>query len=120
MSGAGVGKHPLELHLDAIGRAVGDWLEVEWYRNSAPARQMEIRKAGLMPVNLKITEPPEPYRLWSMCRSSNSMWWSGGVADQPYILSLEFAVCEAAYNKVQQTIIHMEEMLRRKLAPAQA
>lgn len=47
-------------------------------------------------------EMPEPYRLWRMCEEHSSLWWPGGVSNQPHILMAEFAACEAAYSDFRE------------------
>jgi len=41
-------------------------------------------------------EMPESYRIWLLCKRHNTLWWSGGISNQPYIMNLEFAACEIA------------------------
>lgn len=44
---------------------------------------------------------PEVYSLFSRCKSNNLPWWSGGQADQPYLLSLMFDACASGEAKYQ-------------------
>jgi len=69
-----------------------------------------MRKAALLPGNVD-AEMPEPYRLWRICKRWNKLWWAGGMADQPHILMMEFAVCAAADAQFQGDLANMEKIL---------
>ena len=97
-------------HLDALKQAVVAWLERSHYESAPEERQRAMRKQALVPdVTVGM---PEPYRLWSFCRRKNSMWYNGGVADQPYIQMLEFGVCEQAYGIFRSQVVMTERLLR--------
>jgi hypothetical protein len=72
-----------------------EYLEASLYRGADPATQIVMRKEGLMPANPE-AKMPEPYRIWRICQQHNTLWWSGGISNQPYIMMLEFDVCAAA------------------------
>ena len=88
-----------------------EWLEAQSYDAASPDKQRAMRKAALMPSNVKATVP-EPYRLWRMCKKWNTLWWGGGISNQPHILMLEFMVCEAATAQWQDDLANMEKILR--------
>ncbi len=39
---------------------------------------------------------PEVYGLYQQCHEWNTLWWPGGIADQPHILMMEFDECALA------------------------
>ena len=57
-------------------------------------------------------EMPEVYRLWRMCQNNNSLWWPGGMANQPHLLMMEFVVCNNVRQQFQADLINMEKILR--------
>jgi|AACY02.18.fsa_nt_gi hypothetical protein len=54
-----------------------------------------MRQFALVPKN-QSAEMPEPYRIWLQCRANDTLWWSGGIADQPHVLMREFNRCRIA------------------------
>lgn len=55
---------------------------------------------------------PEPYRLWRLCERHNTTYWPGGLANQPHLLLMEFAVCASAYGDWQAELANMEVLIR--------
>ncbi len=76
-------------------------------------KQRVMRKEGLVPTDAS-AEMPESYRLWRMCQRNNTLWWDGGMSNQPHILMLEFAVCETEYNSFQEYRNNMEHIVNAK------
>jgi hypothetical protein len=72
-----------------------DYLEASFYKGADAATQKVMRAEGLMPLKSDASMP-EPYRIWRACQRHRTLWWSGGISNQPYIMMLEFAVCETA------------------------
>lgn len=86
---------PLQEHLEALEEAVLEYLEASYYRNSRSSTQAAMRQFALTPQNPE-AQMPEPYRIWLQCRANDTLWWSGGIADQPHILMREFNRCRIA------------------------
>ena len=38
---------------------------------------------------------PEVYGLYQQCKEWDTLWWPGGIADQPHLLMMEFDECAA-------------------------
>jgi hypothetical protein len=81
--------------LEALEEAVLEYLEASYYRNSQSRVQAAMRQFALVPANAN-AQMPEPYRIWTQCKSNDMLWWSGGIADQPHILMREFNRCRIA------------------------
>ena len=103
-------KNPLLEHLDRLEEAVLEWLEASFFNSASPEAQRKLRQVGLTPSKPN-AEMPEPYRLWRACQRHNSMWWSGGVSNQPYIMMHEFATCEIASNIFDEQIQNYREII---------
>ena len=69
-----------------------------------------MRKKSLVPANVD-AEMPEPYRLWRICKQWDKLWWPGGIANQPHILMMEFAVCAIASAYFQDEAAHRGRIL---------
>jgi len=118
LRGSGRGKpggrvSPLSEHLDALEEAVLNYLETSFYRTANKDLQRDMRKAGLMPIEPN-AEMPEPYRLWKTCKRHNTLWWSGGISNQPYVMMREFAVCEIASSQFDEQLDNYREILQGK------
>lgn len=77
------------------------------YENAHPDRQREMRRNALMPNHE--AEMPEAYRLWRLCH--DTPWWPGGIADQPHLQLMEFAICASAHENFQQERMNMGAIL---------
>lgn len=102
------GEHPLAIHLQNLEQAVREWLEANYYASAPSEKRRAMRKAALLPLN-QDAEMPEPYRLWRMCQTH--LWWPGGIADQPHLLMLEFAVCDSMHQQFQGELANMEKII---------
>lgn len=85
-------KSRLSQHLEQLESAVSEWLEYTFYEQAHPDMQRKMRKAAMIPSGSNVNQPPV-YRLWRSCQSANCLWWDGGIANQPVVLMMEFAVC---------------------------
>jgi hypothetical protein len=101
---------PLSEHLDALEEAVLYYLEASFYHNASRRTQLDMRKKGLTPMKPD-AEMPEPYRLWKACERHNTLWWSGGISNQPYVMMREFAVCEIADRQFDEQLENYREIL---------
>jgi len=72
-----------------------DWLELAAFNALSNDEKKVRRMEGKLPVNMA-AEMPGPYRLWRLCRDNDTLYWPGGLADQPFILLMEFQACERA------------------------
>ena len=102
--------HPLELHLQELEQAVCNWLEANQYNNALPDVQRAMRKKALLPAVMD-AEMPEAYRLWRLCQDSSSLWWDGGISNQPHILTLEFSVCAYSHRQTQEYLANTQRIL---------
>lgn len=90
-----------------------DYLEASTYHNADKETQLAMRRKGLSPLKPD-AEMPEPYRLWRACERHNTLWWSGGISNQPYIMMREFAACEVASDIFDDQLANMREILQGK------
>lgn len=104
--------NPLSEHLDALEKATLDWLEASLFENSPSDTKRQLRKAGLNPLNPD-AEMPEAYRLWRTCERHDTLWWSGGISNQPHVMMLEFSACEMASNTFDDQLANIKKILGR-------
>lgn len=71
-----------------------------------------MRKKGLLPQNAG-AEMPEPYRIWLQCKAHDTLWWSGGISNQPHILMREFNVCRIAENIFKDQLKNYASIIRQ-------
>ena len=88
-----------------------DYLEASLYRNADRNTQLKLRQNGLIPSKPD-AEMPEPYRIWKTCQRHDTLWWSGGISNQPHIMMLEFAVCEIADDAFDNQLRNIKNILR--------
>lgn len=69
-----------------------------------------MRECGLLPQESE-AEMPEPYRLWRACQRHDTLWWSGGISNQPYIMMLEFQACEYARAIFDEQVKNYQDIL---------
>lgn len=90
-----------------------NYLEASFYHSAGKQLQLAMRQQGLIPLELD-AEMPEPYRLWKTCERHNTLWWSGGISNQPYVMMREFAVCEIASSEFEEQIGNYRKILQGK------
>jgi hypothetical protein len=55
---------------------------------------------------------PHVYSIWLRCKQWGTLWWQGGIADQPYVLMAEFAVCENVQSQFLNWQANINAILR--------
>jgi len=55
---------------------------------------------------------PGTYRIWQDCQKWDKLWWDGGIANQPYVLMLEFSVCEMVHQRFEDYLKNVGKILR--------
>lgn len=93
----------LRRHLEELEAAIGNWLEYTYYDQASPDMQRKMRAAAMIPSG-GATSQPLAYRLWRSCQNNNCLWWDGGMANQPVVLMMEFAVCKRAMDDYQSYV----------------
>lgn len=99
-TGGGRVKGPLGRHLEELEAQVHEWLHRAQYELADSDTKRDIRKKAMVPR--LDAEMPEAYRLWRTCDKYRTLFWPGGLGNQPHILMLEFSVCNAAYLNYHQ------------------
>lgn len=69
-----------------------------------------MRETGLVPQKPG-AEMPEPYRIWLSCQQHDTLWWSGGVSNQPHIMMLEFQACKLARSTFDEQLDNYRDIL---------
>ena len=82
------------------------------YETAHPDLRKRLRANAILPEDLK-AEMPEVYRLWRTCKRWNHLYWPGGIANQPHILMLEFAICEKTKDDFDVYLSQMLPKLRQ-------
>lgn len=59
-----------------------------------------MRQNAMLPAGV-VGGLPDVYRLWRLCRKHNTLWWDGGIAQQPHFLMLEFEVIDQAHEAIE-------------------
>jgi hypothetical protein len=82
-------------------------LKWAWYKNA-----LEDLRSGLKMVPERVYFPkgepdqmPEVYYQYKQCKTWNSLWWPGTIADQPHILMDEFNACQSAEYEFENTVL---------------
>ena len=85
-----------------------DWLERVLFMSAPAEKQRELRKEGRLPRTLSPEESPIPptYTIWQQCRKNDTLWWDGGLADQPHILMLDFDIYERVVRRYPELTAH--------------
>lgn len=93
--------------------AVINYLEAAFHRTAGKEMQRALRQKGLLPQEPD-AKMPEPYRLWKACEQHNTLWWSGGISNQPYIMMREFDACQAATRVFETQVENYRRILQDK------
>ena len=57
---------------------------------------------------------PRVYSIWLRCERRNVLWWDGALANQPYVLMLEFEVCDNIQSQLTSWITSVQAILGEK------
>lgn len=106
--------NPLVSHLDRLEDEVIKWLRASFYESLDPGQQVKVRSKFPHLLVKEDIDMPEPYRIWRTCERYGSLWWEGGISNQPYIMGLEHAVCENAWNLWQEELQGIAKIVRGK------
>lgn len=99
--------------LDGLERAMVEWLETVHYDNASPALKRAMNKHALIPAASDAPMPPV-YRLWRLCEDNKARWWTGGMANQPQFLMMQFDVCRRAQTAFDKYLARVQTIIKEK------
>jgi len=101
---------PLERHLLEFEQAIWGWLVTNHYKTAGDKVRLRMRREGLLPSS-GAGQLPDSYRTWATCQRLNVLWWDGGLANQPYVLMVEFEVCEMVQHRFASYLKNVNQIL---------
>jgi len=97
-------------HLAALGEAVDAWLEHQ-HQNDLSDMDREKYLLKQAEANQPAPEQPEPLAILYQLRRFATTYWGGGLANQPYLLTLELNTCiDAELEFERRTAINAKRL----------